>query len=80
MPSMKIVDPLISERWPDLKKRAEQERDQEALIALLVEIDDLLLYLEQRIAVIDKHTELDAKAVPAAIARNPFVKFAGIIQ
>lgn len=61
MRSMKIVDRLISERWPDLKKRAEQETDYEALIAILGEIDDLLVHLERRIAAIDKNMGLGAK-------------------
>jgi hypothetical protein len=64
MRSMEIVDRLVSERWPDLKKRAEQETDHEALIALLGEIDDLLVHLEKRIAAIDKDMGLDAKAGP----------------
>ena len=53
MRSMKIVDRLISQRWPELKKWVEQETDQEALIAVLEEIDDLLAILERRIAAID---------------------------
>lgn len=64
MRSRKIVDRLISEKWPELKKRAEQETDHEALIHLLEEIDDLLVHLEQRIAAIDKDMGQDAKAVP----------------
>jgi len=64
MRSMKIVDRLVSERWPGLKKRAEQETDHEALVELLGEIDDLLVHLEQRIAVIDKDMGQDAKAGP----------------
>jgi len=64
MRSMKIVDRLISERWPNLKKRAEQETDHEALIALLGEIDDLLVHLEQRIAAMDKDMGLDSNAGP----------------
>jgi hypothetical protein len=53
-----IVDRLISQRWPELKKWAEQETDQEALIALIEEIDDLLALLERRIAAIDIDTAL----------------------
>jgi hemerythrin superfamily protein len=53
-----IVDRLISQRWPELKKWAEQETDQEALIALIEEIDDLLVLLERRIAAIDIDTAL----------------------
>jgi hypothetical protein len=53
MRNTKIVDRLISQRWPELKKWAEQETDQEALIALIEEIDDLLALLERRIAAID---------------------------
>jgi hypothetical protein len=64
MRSRKIVDRLISERWPDLKKRAEQETDHEALINLIEEIDELLVHLEQRIAAIDNDMGLHAKAEP----------------
>jgi hypothetical protein len=62
MRSMKIEDRLISERWPDLKKRAEQETDHEALISVLEEIDELLVHLEQRIAAVDKDMGLDSNA------------------
>jgi hypothetical protein len=58
------MDRLISEQWPDLKKRAEQETDYESLIALLGEIDDLLVHLEERIAAIDKDMGLSANAGP----------------
>ena len=63
MRSMKIVDRLISQRWPELKKWAEQETDQEALIAVLEEIDDLLAILERRIAAIDIDIDIDIDKV-----------------
>jgi hypothetical protein len=48
--NMKGVERLISERWPRLKYRAENERNPEKLITILEEIDDLLFNLEMRIA------------------------------
>jgi hypothetical protein len=50
MKSMKGIERLISERWPKLKYRAENEKNPEKLIAILEEIDDLLFNLEMRIA------------------------------
>jgi hypothetical protein len=50
MRSLKTVEYLITEQWPDLKKRAERETDHERLTAILGEIDDLLFILERRIA------------------------------
>ena len=47
---MKGVERLISERWPKLKCRAENEKNPEKLIVILEEIDDLLFNLEMRIA------------------------------
>lgn len=58
MRNTKIVRRLVSQPWPELKKWAEQETDQEALIALIEEIDDLLALLERRIAAIDINTPL----------------------
>lgn len=50
MKSMKGIERLISERWPKLKYRAENEKNPEKLIVILEEIDDLLFNLEMRIA------------------------------
>lgn len=50
MNSMKGVERLISQRWPKLKRRAQNENNPEKLIAILEEIDDLLSNLEMRIA------------------------------
>jgi hypothetical protein len=41
---------LISERWPQLRKRAERENDSEKLIAIVEDIDDLLFILEMRVS------------------------------
>jgi hypothetical protein len=49
MKSTKRVERLISERWPTLKKRAQNESNPEKLIAVLEEIDDLLFNLETRL-------------------------------
>jgi hypothetical protein len=59
MRNTKIVDRLISRRWPELKKWAELETDPGVLIALIEEIDDLLATLERRIAAIDIDVDLD---------------------
>jgi len=40
----------MSERWPQLKKRAQNETQPEKLIAVLEEIDELLFSVEMRIA------------------------------
>lgn len=40
---------LISEEWPNLKNKAEDETDVEKLIAVVTEIDDFLLRLEARV-------------------------------
>ena len=50
MKSEQGLEQLMSEQWPELKKRAQHERNPEKLIALLEEIDDLLFNLEMRIA------------------------------
>jgi hypothetical protein len=50
MNNQKGAERLISQRWPKLKKRAQNENNPEKLIAILEEIDDLLSNLEMRIA------------------------------
>jgi hypothetical protein len=46
MRSAKKTDCLISERWPELKRRAENESDPAKLITIIQEIDDLLFMLD----------------------------------
>jgi hypothetical protein len=41
---------LMTERWPKLRNRAQNENNPEKLIAILEEIDDLLFSVEMRIA------------------------------
>lgn len=53
MTADKNMDRLIFIKWPELKKRAQSEQDLERLMALLVEIDDVLLNLEMRVRVKD---------------------------
>lgn len=48
MKRTKGVERLISERWPKLKERAQNEDDPEKLIPILEEVEDLLLNLEIR--------------------------------
>ncbi len=50
MKNQKRIGKLISERWPKLKNRAQNENNPEKLISILEEIDDLLSTLEVRIA------------------------------
>lgn len=50
MKRKKRLDLLISERWPKLKKRAQNETSPEKLIPILEEIEDLLFNLEMRLA------------------------------
>ena len=49
MRSQKRLEKLTSERWPKLKKRAQNERNPEKLIKIFEEIDDLLFNVEMRI-------------------------------
>ena len=44
------IDQLICRKWPELKKRAQNEETSDKLIAILEEIDDLLFTIEMRIA------------------------------
>ncbi|MGA2346997.1 MAG: hypothetical protein ABSF93_13380 [Candidatus Sulfotelmatobacter sp.] len=50
MNNKQAVEWLVSEQWPKLKKRAENEKDVEKLIAILEEIDDVLFSVEMRVA------------------------------
>jgi hypothetical protein len=50
MKNKQALERLMTERWPKLKKRAQNENDPEKLIAILEEIDDLLFSVEMRIA------------------------------
>ncbi len=50
MKSGKRLELLMSERWPKLKKKAQNETDPEKLIPILEEIEDLLFNLEMRLA------------------------------
>lgn len=47
---------LTSQRWSNLKRSAQRERDPEKLIAILGEIDDLLADLEKKIAAADRES------------------------
>ncbi len=76
MRSMDIVEGLITERWPDLKKKAEKETDHERLIAILTEIDDLLFVLEKRIAASDENMKL----IPHADARSDWRESCGEVR
>jgi hypothetical protein len=55
MKSMERVERLISEQWPELKNKAQNQKDPERLIAVLEEIDDLLFSLEMTIAAQDRN-------------------------
>ncbi|HME37259.1 MAG TPA: hypothetical protein VKF84_18660 [Candidatus Sulfotelmatobacter sp.] len=50
------LEQLMSERWPKLKKRAQNENNPENLIAVLEEIDDLLFIVEMRVAAQSRRT------------------------
>ena len=50
MKNTKGSEPTISERWPELRKEAQNETDPEKLILILEEIEDLLFNLEMRLA------------------------------
>jgi hypothetical protein len=61
----KKTDRLISERWPELKRRAENETDPAKLIPIIQEIDDLLFMLELKFGAA-KTGDLFAQARPAS--------------
>ncbi len=50
MKTKQALERLMTERWPKLKKRAQNENNPEKLIVILEEIDDLLFSVEMRIA------------------------------
>lgn len=66
------VERLISEQWPKLKKKAQNEIDPERLIAVLEEIDDLLFSLEMTIAAQDRNTHSRADADSQRVTQESF--------
>jgi hypothetical protein len=50
MKSKQAIERLVAERWPKLRKRAENEKDAKKLIAIFEEIDDVLFIVEMRVA------------------------------
>jgi len=50
MKNRQALERLMTERWPKLKKRAQNEDNPEKLITILEEIDDLLFSVEMRVA------------------------------
>jgi hypothetical protein len=64
MNNQKGAERLISQRWPKLKKRAQNEDNPEKLIPILEEIDDLLSNLEMRIASRNRSTRSGVNAIP----------------
>lgn len=68
MTTDKNMDRLISKSWPELKKKAQSEEDLERLMALLVEIDELVFNLEMKVRVKDD-AGFNARAEPKSIVR-----------
>lgn len=66
MKSVKGIERLISQRWPKLKKRAQNENSPEKLVAILEEIDDLLSNLEMRIAAQNRNAPSRVDTVSAS--------------
>lgn len=66
------VERLISEQWPKLKKKAQNETDPERLIAVLEEIDDLLFSLEMTIAAQGRNTHSRADADSQRVIHESF--------
>lgn len=60
MGSKRELEQLTSERWPQLKKKAQNETDPDKLIAIVEEIDDLLFLLEMR--VLTRTLDISSKA------------------
>lgn len=50
MRNKQTAEQLMSERWPKLKKRAQDETEPEKVVAILEEIDELLFSVEMKIA------------------------------
>lgn len=61
---------LISEEWPNLKNKAEDETDVEKLIAVVSEIDDFLLRLEARVAASDKGQVKSPRGIKIELPRR----------
>ena len=68
MTTDKNIDRLISKRWPALKKKAQSEQDLERLMALLVEIDELVFNVEMKVRVKDD-AGFNARAESQSIAQ-----------
>jgi hypothetical protein len=64
---------LITERWPKLKQKAQNEENPEKIIAILEEIDDLLFKVEMRIAAQNGRTQSRNYTDSRAGERGPHV-------
>jgi hypothetical protein len=69
MTADKHMDRLILIGWPELKKRAQSEQDVEKLMAVLVEIDELLFSLEVKVRIQDD-TRFNARAESQSVAQT----------
>jgi hypothetical protein len=54
MRNIRELQPLIFERWPKLRKRAQSESDPEQLLTIIGDIHDLLFILEMRVSALKK--------------------------
>jgi hypothetical protein len=54
MKGTETVGQPISERWLELKQRALDEASPEILMAILVEVDEMLLDMTRRVALLDE--------------------------
>jgi hypothetical protein len=52
------VERLISEQWPKIRKRAQNENDLDRLTAIVEDIDDLLSILEMRVLGLTQGTRI----------------------
>jgi hypothetical protein len=68
MDADKNMDRPIFIKWPQLKKRAQNEQDLEKLMTLLVEIDELLFNMEMRVRVKDD-TGFNARAESKSVGQ-----------
>jgi len=67
------IEKLITERWPKLKIKAQNEENPEKIIAILEEIDDLLFKVEMRIAAQNGGTQSRDYTDSRSVRRGPNV-------
>jgi hypothetical protein len=65
----KGVERLITQRWPKLKKKLQNENDPGKLISILQEIDDLLSNLEMKMVAQTRHADSERGVLSTSVSR-----------